>query len=137
MVITMQSEKEGFEVVVQNPDFKCAFITASPQYAYGKVNALKRHNDSDEVFVLLSGNAVLLTKDDADTHYQTTSLRLKTAHNVTKGTWHHLAVSADAVVFVAESGSMKRENTQTVHIDADDIYIYAAPNDPVGTDRTD
>ena len=73
--------------------------------------------------MLLCGNAVLLTKDDADTHYQTTSLRLKTAHNVTKGTWHHLAVSADAVVFVAESGSMKPKNTQTACIETEGVCI--------------
>ena len=119
----MQPEREGFDAIVQNSNFKCAFITASPQYAYGKVKMLKRHNDSDEIFVLLSGNAVLLTKDDTSAHYQTTPLQPKTAYNVTKGTWHHLAVSADAVVFVAESGSMKKENTQTAQLDADDIHI--------------
>lgn len=123
MVIEMHPEKEGFEAIVQNPDFKCAFITASPQYAYGKVNVLKRHNDSDEVFVLLSGNAVLLTKDDANAHYQTTPLQTKTAYNVTKGTWHHLAVSADAVVFVAESGSMEKENTQSINVESEDLHI--------------
>lgn len=123
MVIEMQPEREGFDAIVQNSNFKCAFITASPQYAYGKVKMLKRHNDSDEIFVLLSGNAVLLTKDDTSAHYQTTPLQPKTAYNVTKGTWHHLAVSADAVVFVAESGSMKKENTQTAQLDADDIRI--------------
>ena len=123
MVITMQSEKEGFEVVVQNPDFKCAFITASPQYAYGKVNVLKRHNDSDEVFVLLSGNAVLLTKDGECTECQTTVLQTKKAYSVTKGTWHHLAVSADALIFVAESGSMKPENTQTACIETEGVCV--------------
>jgi len=123
MVITMQSEKEGFEVVVQNPDFKCAFITAGPQYAYGKVNALKRHNDSDEVFVLLSGEAVLLTKDDASDTFHRTILTPNTAFNVTCGTWHYLAVTNDAVVFVSESGTMRKENTETQNVSAEGIII--------------
>lgn len=123
MVITTKPEKEGFETVFQNSAFKCAFISPSNQYAYGKVTQLKRHNDTDEVFVLLAGSALLLTKDDDSAPYQTTPLQPKTAYNVIKGTWHHLAVSADAVVFVTESGSMEKENTQSINIEAEDIYI--------------
>lgn len=119
----MHPEKEGFEIIAKNPDFKCAFITASEQYKFGKIRILKRHNDTDEVFVLLSGSAVLFTRDDSDKKAQITPLLQKTAYRVTSGTWHHLAVSADAVVFVAESGSMKAENTQSINVESEDLFI--------------
>lgn len=123
MVITAKQEKEGFETVFQNPAFKCAFISPSSQYAYGQVMLLKRHNDTDEIFVLLTGSAVLLTKDDDSADYQITPLQPKTAYNVVKGTWHHLAVSADALVFVTESGSMNKENTESINIDAEELFL--------------
>ncbi len=122
MVITKRTEKEGFEPIFHTPNFKCAFITLSPQYAFGKVKEMKRHNDSDEVFVLLSGSAVLLTREEGSTEYAKTPLEYQTAYNVKHGTWHYLAVSEDSLVFVAESGSMKKENTETISVEID-IYL--------------
>lgn len=123
MVITKTPTRAGFEAVFQSNRFKCAFITASEQYAFGKIKELKRHNDSDEVFVLLQGKAVLLTRNQDSSQYETTLLCPNTAYNVTSGTWHYLAVSDDAVVFVAESGTMEKENTQVVNIQSENIVL--------------
>lgn len=62
MVITETFSKAGYCPIVHNQNFKCAFITVSEQYAYGKVKELKRHNDSDEVFVLLKERLCYLLK---------------------------------------------------------------------------
>lgn len=123
MVITKRTSREGFEPIFDTPNFKCAFITLSPQYAFGKVKEMKRHNDSDEVFVLLSGSAVLLTREAGSTEYTKTPLEYQTAYNVKQSTWHYLAVSEDALVFVTESGSMKRGNTETKDVESENLYI--------------
>lgn len=116
MVIASTFQTPGFCPVEHNPQFKCAFITHSPQYTYGAVAEMKQHNDSDEVFVLLAGNATLLTCEELGKEPVKTPLCPNTAYNVKQGTWHYLAVSEDAVVFVAESGSMKPQNTKTVKV---------------------
>ena len=122
MVITKRTSMEGFEPIFHTPNFKCAFITLSPQYAFGEIKEMKRHNDSDEVFVLLSGSAVLLTREKGSTEYTKTVLEYHTAYNMQQGTWHYLAVSEDALVFVAESGSMEKENTETLSLETN-IYL--------------
>ena len=58
------STKKGFEAVVTEDGFKCAFITHSPDYAFGAVTAMKRHNLTEEVFVLLQGSAVMLIREN-------------------------------------------------------------------------
>ena len=50
MVLEGKSEKAGFCLVCKNDDYKCAFITCSPQYAYGKVRELKRHREYGRSF---------------------------------------------------------------------------------------
>ena len=112
MVISETFSKAGFCPVVHNPQFKCAFITHSAQYADCAVGAMKQHNDTDEVFVLLEGSATLFTCEDIAQKPKSCPLDCKTAYTVTAGTWHYLAVSEDAVLFVAESGAMKPENTK-------------------------
>ncbi len=112
---------DGFCPVVRNPQFLCAFITHSAMYAPGPVKEMKRHNDTDEVFVLLEGRAVLLTRDSLDEACQVTPIAPLTAYTVHANTWHYLAVSEDAKVFVTESGALKRENTDTQDVRAENI----------------
>ena len=102
----------GFETVVMNERFKCAFITHSPYYSFGKVDHMKRHNNTDEIFVLLFGRAVMLTMEDGK--ILTQELEPGKAYNVEKSTWHYLAVTEDARVFVAEASDTSEQNTDVL-----------------------
>ena len=111
--------EKGFEVVFQNPSFKCAFITAAKQYSYGEVSCLKRHNKTDEIFVLLCGTALMLTYEDGV--FVKTVLEKNKAFNVTSGTWHYLAVSEDGKIFVVEKSDTSAENTDVLELD--NVYL--------------
>ena len=107
--------EKGFEVVFQNDNFKCAFITSAEQYSFGEVTKMKRHNESDEIFVLLSGSAIMLTfEDDA---FIETPLKENAAFNVTRGTWHYLAASDDAKIFVTENADTSADNTDVLELE--------------------
>ena len=90
-------------------------------YAQGKIAEMKRHNDTDEVFVLLSGKALLFTRDDIKEKCQVTEMSLGTAYTVNAGTWHYLAVTDDAKVFVTENGSIDPNNTDKVDVSHENI----------------
>ena len=121
MITISSNTHDGFCPVVRNPQFLCAIITHSVMYSEGKVTEMKRHNDTDEVFVLLSGNATLLTRDNINEKCQVTKLSLGTVYTVKSGTWHYLAVSADAKVFVTENGSIDPQNTDKLDVDNENI----------------
>ena len=61
---------------------------------------------TDEVFVLLEGQAVLYVED------QKYSMEIGTLYNVKQGTWHHIVVSEDATVMVVENSNTCAENTE-------------------------
>ena len=105
----------GFETVVMNERFKCAFITHSAYYSFGKVDHMKRHNNTDEIFVLLLGKAVMLTMEDGK--IQSQELERGKAYNVQKGTWHYLTVTEDARVFVAEASDTSDLNTDVLRFE--------------------
>lgn len=114
MIISAKSEKIGFDTVFNNENFKCAFITASKDYSFGAVSVMKKHENTDEIFVLLSGKAIMLTFENDK--FKETRLCEKQAYNITKGTWHYLAVSDDAVVFVAENSDTTAENSPVLKL---------------------
>ena len=122
MVLEGKSEKAGFCLVCKNDDYKCAFITCSPQYAYGKVRELKRHRESDEVFTLIQGNATLLTVEPDKAEYIEKELQKGVSYCVPAGTWHYLAVTEEALVFVVENSGVSKENTDAVNIEEEKAY---------------
>lgn len=113
MVIKLKPEKCGFCPVAETEKFKCAYITLEDQYKHGKVTQMKRHNDSDEVFTLIRGSAVLLTKKEEFTE---TPLELGASFMVPASTWHYLAISDDAIIFVTENSGMLPQNTDTLSL---------------------
>ena len=109
------SKKAGFDTVIKNESFKCAFITLSPAYAFGTVEEMKRHNETDEIFILLNGSAVMLIYEGGIfTEYP---LAKSAAYNVHAGTWHYLAVSEDALVFVTENANTDSTNSDIIKLD--------------------
>ena len=115
MFTSETSKKAGFDAVIKNDSFKCAFITHSPAYAFGAVEEMKRHNETDEIFVLLKGHAVMLIYEDGifTEHLLTEGI----AYNVHPKTWHYLAVSEDASVFVTEKANTDSTNSDVIKLD--------------------
>lgn len=112
MLTTFEPSRPGFETVVETERFKCAFITHDPRYAYGAVREMKRHNKTDEVFVLLSGKATMLILENEQ--FEEIPMQPGVVYNVCTGTWHYLAASQDAVLFVAESSDTSKVNTDVM-----------------------
>lgn len=107
----------GFQPALRTERFLCAFISYAGQYAYGKVTALKRHLNSPEVFVLLRGEATLLTANLDLSCRNVADLEPGKAVCVEAGTWHYLAVSEDALIFVTENNDVSAQNTETLYLE--------------------
>ena len=103
----------GFDLVHAFEGWKVAFITSADQY--GELKVVKRHIKTDEVFVLIKGEATLFTADGDET-LQTTFLKKEKLYVVQKNTWHHLQVSEDALLIVVENSDTTKENTQSKEI---------------------
>ena len=108
-------EKKGFCIVERSKNYACVFLTHEAQYACGEFRKMKRHNDSDEVFVLIEGRAKLLTMVDGV--YSETPLEKGIAYVVETATWHALAVSEDALLFVTENHDVIPEHSDVLTLD--------------------
>jgi len=117
MLNQLQQHGCGFQPLLKNDRFQCAFITHDRQYSYGNIDVIKRHMTSDEVFVLLRGSASLVTADGEWKNRRTTHLQPGVVYCLKAGTWHHLAVSEDALLFVTENNDVSAQNTETVYLE--------------------
>lgn len=103
----------GFDILHTFEGWKIAFITSAEQY--GELKLVKRHMQTDEAFVLVKGEATLFTAD-GENELERTAMEQEKLYVVKKGTWHHLQVSEDALLVVAENSDTSKENTESKEI---------------------
>ncbi len=77
---------------------------------FSRFSMLERHNQTDEAFILVKGEATLYI---ADKEINVTEYKMERGalYNVPKGEWHHIVVSRDALVAVVENSDTSSENS--------------------------
>lgn len=95
---------EDFKAVKLFEGWKVGLMRYSERFS--KANQFERHNGTDEVFALLSGQAVLHTEEES------VPMEKNKVYNIKKGVWHHVTLSRDATVLVIENSDTSKENTE-------------------------
>ena len=113
-------EHSGIEYrrLVNNAKWTLASLNWAPRFAESNVCELERHNLTDETFVLLNGKATLLVGEKAD-RIEMEPLKY---YNVRSGIWHHIIVSEDARVLVAENANTSKDNTEYLSLTTGEIF---------------
>ena len=93
-----------YKVVHEFEGWKIGFLRYSDRFS--KFDRLERHLLTDEVFVLLDGEAVLYTDKEE------IIMEKNFIYNIPKAEWHHIVVSEDAYVMVVENANTGDDNTE-------------------------
>ncbi len=111
----------GFDAMHTFEGWKVAFITSAAQYGdLADLKIVKRHTQTDEVFVLVSGEATIFT-GDGEERLTRTPMEKGKLYNVKKNTWHHVQASKDALIVVVENDGTSKENTETKTLTVEEI----------------
>ena len=100
---------EGFKVAAEYGTWKVGVLRYNERFS--RLGEMERHMLTDEVFVLLSGSAVLYTDGEA------VEMKQGTVYTVPAAIWHHIVVSEDATVMVVENRNTSIENTEKKYFD--------------------
>lgn len=100
---------EGYRSVMSYGAWRVAFL--NPADCLREVHKLERHMESDEVFLLLRGDAILFIGEEM----QQVRMEKHKVYNVTAGTWHAVCVSPDARVFIVENADVSQSNSEYIH----------------------
>ncbi len=105
---------EGYHPLVDYGAWRVAILNYSQDLRPENLDAMQRHNDTDEVFVLLKGRCLLfLGEGDGESiatiHAQ--PMAPQTVYNVKKGVWHTHTLSPDAMVLVVENRDTTLDNS--------------------------
>lgn len=105
--------KEGYSPVVDYAAWRVALLNYSKDLLPENITAMQRHNETDEVFVLLCGRCVLFIGegDEKVTAVHAQNMQPFRIYNVKKSTWHSHTLSRDARVLIVENRDTTFDNS--------------------------
>jgi ureidoglycolate hydrolase len=105
---------EGYKPLVDYGTWRVAFLRYIDELHPARIKEMERHTLTDEVFVLLSGKAVLLLGGRGIKvpliHPQI--LDFGKIYNVKQNVWHSILLSLDATVLIVENRNTGRDNSE-------------------------
>jgi hypothetical protein len=113
----------GFQPVLIFDGWRVAMKRAGAGTSAAKFHAVDRHNETNEVFVLTTGQAEMLLMEGGNvpTEFHLFPMELNVAYSVQQSAWHHVFMSDDAHIIVFERANTARENSDSYELDADTI----------------
>ena len=112
---------EGFRPCVDYGEWRVAILRHIAELEAENITYLERHNETDEVFVLLEGRCILLIGEGTGEmiSIQGVDMVPHKLYNVKKGTYHNHAPSKDAVVLIVENKNTGSANSDRIPLSSE------------------
>ena len=111
---------EGYMPLVDFDAWRVAVLNYIDELLPESLVAMQRHDETDEVFVLLNGRCILFlgSGDEMIDEIYAEDLRPLKFYNVKKGCWHTHTLSKDAAVLIVENRTTTSDNSPMIDLSA-------------------
>jgi ureidoglycolate hydrolase len=116
-----ESVKNGYSPLVDYGSWRVAVLNYSPELRPENIKTMQRHNETDEVFVLLSGRCILFVAggEEAASDIYVQEMKPCQVYNVKKAVWHNHVLSEDARVLIVENRDTTFDNSPFCQLTGD------------------
>ena len=108
---TYRWEEQGYMPLVFSDGWQVALLNWEPLFDRKNLTEIERHNQTDEVFVLLRGWSVLFVRLGGGP-LQAVDMEPGVIYNVPKGAWHNLVASHDVAFLIVENRDTHLNDTE-------------------------
>ena len=110
---------DGYRPLVDYGAWRVALLRFADDMLPRNIVHLQRHDETDEVFVLLQGRCILYLGEGNErvTMLHAEEMAPLKVYNVKRGVWHNHTLSRDAVVLIVENKDTTDQNSPFYHLD--------------------
>ena len=116
-------EGEGLTRVFENEKWMVGIKNWKPMNDIANINNLERHNETDELFILLNGQCTLLfaneTADGLD--IQAVEMEPMKVYNIPRTLWHNTVTRKDTKLALIEDSSTGSANSDNLDLTEEQI----------------
>lgn len=103
---------EDYKTAIRFGSWRVAYLNFGEEFANKNFEKIERHNESDEVFILLEGRATLIVGKELNK----IEMEQHKLYNVPKGVWHHIFTYENTRVLIVENEDTGLENSDFIYI---------------------
>lgn len=110
---------EGMKRVYENAKWTVGIKNYKPANDIANIDCIERHNQTDELFVLISGSCVLVSAVEENGGYTFSALRMETnrVYNIPQSLWHNTITQNDTKMILIEDSSTGMDNSDVATLD--------------------
>jgi hypothetical protein len=110
---------EGYLPLIDYESWRVAILRYIDELLPQNIGKMQRHNETDEVFVLLAGRCILFLGegDELISEIYAQDMQPLKLYNVKKGCWHTHTLSPDATVLIVENRDTTLHNSPEISLD--------------------
>jgi hypothetical protein len=111
---------EGYRPLVDYGEWRVAILRYDDELLPENIRQMQRHDETDEVFVLLGGRCILFLGEGEDrvTAIHAQDMQPLKLYNVKKSCWHSHTLNEDASVLIVENRETTVQNSPRVDLTA-------------------
>ena len=111
-----QYDGSGYQPLITFQTWRVAVLKYCEELLPERITCMQRHDDTDEVFILLQGKCLLYigTGESCVTGITAQAMEALRVYNVKRSTWHTHILSRDAVVLIVENADTTPANSPEV-----------------------
>ncbi|MCD4781274.1 MAG: hypothetical protein K8S27_12110 [Candidatus Omnitrophica bacterium] len=104
---------QGYNPIIDYEQWRVAILNYIDELEPQEILKMQRHDETDEVFVLLKGQCLLFLGEGANaiTKIHIEQMQPLKQYNVKRGVWHTHSLSRDAMVLIVENRETSLENS--------------------------
>ena len=117
-------EGEGYVPMIDFEAWRVAILRYCEELEVQNLKTMQKHNETDEIFVLLEGNCTLFTggKGDRINDIDAVAMEPLKLYNVKQGTWHTHTLDHKATVLIVENRDTCDGNSPTDALNEEQIH---------------
>ena len=124
---TLRYDENGYKSLVFFENWRVALMNDGPKTTLEGLSYFQKHDDTDEVFVLLEGRCVLLMAGFGENPGEISAVDMEpgSMYNVKKGAWHTHYFAPNTKVVIVENADTVPENSPISNLTDEQRKIIA------------
>ena len=116
---------EGMSRVYENQKWMVGIKNWKPANDISGIDCLERHNETDELFVLLAGQCTLIYANEIGQNIDIQAVKMEPfkVYNIPAGLWHNTVTCKDTKMALIEDSSTGNHNSNALFLNGDHIAL--------------
>lgn len=124
-ILDFQYNGEGLKRVYENEQWTVGIKNWKPANDIGQIANLERHNQTDELFVLLEGNCTLIYANEGDNGLELSAVPMVkgVVYQIPITLWHNTVTARDAKLLLIENSDTSMDNSDVRELSAEEVTM--------------